>query len=99
MKAAVTGIQKQCPDNISKWTNRFNMWFVNPACFHFPGPVIQLDEYCCVPGGPPEHTAAEWGPARRPSCVCSEALIWAKMSRASFQSAERGQTLLPSREV
>lgn len=51
-----------------------------------------------MPGGPPEHTAKQ-GPARRPSCVCSDALIWAKMSRASFQPAERGQTLLTSREV
>lgn len=50
-----------------------------------------------MPGGPPEHTVQGAGPCPSPpSCVCSKALIWAKMSRASFQPAERGQTLLPS---
>lgn len=38
----------------------------------------------------------EQGPCpSAPSCVCSDALIWAKMSKASFQAHERGQTLLP----
>lgn len=38
----------------------------------------------------------EQGPCpSAPSCVCSDALIWAKMSKASFQAHERGQTPLP----
>lgn len=64
-----------------------------PACFHFPGPITQFKKHCCVPGGPPEHTVQGAGPCpSAPSCVCSQALIWTKMSRASFQPAERGQT-------
>lgn len=38
-----------------------------------------------MPGGPPENTARGAGPCPlAPSCVCSEALIWAKMSEAPF---------------
>lgn len=38
-----------------------------------------------MPGGPPENTVRGAGPCPlAPSCVCSEALIWAKMSKASF---------------
>lgn len=41
-------------------------------------------------------TGSRQGPSpSAPSCVCSDALIWAKMSKASFQRREWGQTRLP----
>lgn len=54
--------------------------------------ALQLKEHGCVLGSPPENTAQGAGPCPlAPSCVCSEALIWAKMSKASFHVGGQGR--------
>lgn len=99
----VEHVNAEQPTN--KPSNSFPMKL--PNCFNMvvPASFLPLPSSCLAVWGALQcawrtsrshSTGSRQGPSpSAPSCVCSDALIWAKMSKASFQRRERGQTRLP----